>query len=234
MRKKRTYILDLFLLFVLGLLWWKPFVFNISSSFQVAIPLEKNSFGIDVSHHQGKVNWDTLINNKNITPSIDFVFIKATEGLNHVDNELKYNINSLKNKKIPFGTYHFFLPEKSSIKQSNHFVKYGQLDKTNLPPVLDVEVISNTHEALTDSVKTWLTSVEKHSGKRPIIYCSWSFYKEYFSTDFEMYKFWIARYSNSIHFNDHPNILYWQFTDIGKLPIHNTDIDLNVSPIEFN
>lgn len=210
------------------------FVFNVSTVFDIAIPLDKQSFGIDVSHHQGTIKWDTLINNSEIVPDIDFVFIKSTEGIEHVDKQLQLNSEALQNLKVPFGVYHFFRPRKSSIAQSRHFLNQSPLQKTSLPPVLDVEVESTSAQALKDSVKVWLNQIELHSGKRPIIYCSWSYYKTYFRNEFSEYKFWIARYSSTVSFEDYPDIIYWQFTDQAQLPYHQTAIDLNVSPIKFD
>lgn len=234
MRKKRIPIIDLIFLIILGLLYWKPFVFNVSTVFDIAIPLDKQSFGIDVSHHQGTIDWDTLITNNQIVPKIDFVFVKSTEGINHVDSQLELNSKALQRLKVPFGAYHFFRSEKSSIAQSKHFLNQSPLKKTSLPPVLDVEVESTSAQALKDSVKVWLHQVELHSGKRPIIYCSWSYFKTFFQNDFSDYKFWIARYSSTVDFENYPEIIYWQFTDQAQLPYHQSTIDLNVSPVKFD
>ena len=234
MRKKRLPILDLVFISVFALLFWKPFVFNVSTSFSVAIPMEKNSFGIDVSHHQGKINWDTLLNNQSVRPTIDFVFLKATEGLDHRDKQYNYNSNELRKKDIPIGAYHFFLPLKSSRLQAKNFISTVRFEDIELPPVIDIEQHGSSKEALKDSVKVWLDLIEDNSGMRPLIYCSWSFYKKYFENDFSDYKFWVARYSNTVKLKEHPNILYWQFTDQADLPFHTSKIDLNVSSVKFD
>ncbi len=234
MRKKRLPILDLVFITIFVLLIWKPFVFNVSTSFSVAIPMNNNSFGIDVSHHQGEIDWDTLFSDQSVSPAIEFVFLKATEGLDHKDEKYSYNVNELKKLEIPIGAYHFFLPLKSSRLQAKNFISTVRFEDIELPPVLDVEQEGSSKQALKDSVKVWLDKIEEHSGMRPLIYCSWSFYKRYFESDFINYKFWIARYSSIVNFEDHPNILYWQFTDQADLPFHRSKIDLNVSSIKFN
>ena len=234
MRKKRLPLLDLVFIVLFALLYWKPFVFNVSTAFSVAIPLEKNSFGIDVSHHQGEIDWDTLLTSEEVSPSINFVFTKATEGLEHLDDQYKRNISALRKYDVPVGAYHFFLPSKNSTRQAEHFISTVESDDLSLPPVLDVEQHGTSANALKDSVKVFLDLIEYHSGKRPIIYCSWSFYKKYFDNDFSDYKFWVARYSDQINFKKDPKILYWQFTDKAELPFHNSKIDLNVSTVKFN
>ena len=46
--------------------------------------------GIDVSKHQGVINWETLRKN----PKIKYVYIKATEGSNLVDENYRTNIQN--------------------------------------------------------------------------------------------------------------------------------------------
>jgi lysozyme len=234
MRKKRFLFIDLPFVLFFALLFWKPFLFNVSPSFNIAIPTNKKSVGIDVSHHQGDIAWDKLAAKGAVEPSIDFVFIKATEGLNHIDSDFEYNYTELNKLEIPSGAYHFFLPNRSSIQQANHFLKETERKYFALPPVLDVEIEGTSTTSLTDSVRVWLNHIESKTGKRPLIYCPWHFYNTIFNTNFENYKFWVARYSAQIDFKKHSNIIYWQFTDQADLPYHQTKVDVNVSQILFN
>tara|TARA_B100000508_G_scaffold141093_1_gene146651 strand:+ start:175531 stop:176232 length:702 start_codon:yes stop_codon:yes gene_type:complete len=233
MIKRKRSIIDLVLVAIFALLYWKPFVFNVSEAFDISIPLKRNGFGIDVSHHQGEINWDTILHNNNIKPNIDFVFIKASEGLNYIDPQFELNASRLIENNVPTGAYHFFQPKKASVKQAVHFINTLNKHKLTLPPVLDVEVEGNSKDQLLDSVDVWLNHVETKTGRRPIIYCSWSFYKNYFS-DHSDYKFWIARYSSSIDFERDKKIIYWQFSEKAQLPFHNSKVDVNVSSIKFN
>jgi len=40
---------------------------------------KQNSFGIDVSHHNGNINWEQ------VPEDVEFVYVKATEGATYVD-----------------------------------------------------------------------------------------------------------------------------------------------------
>ena len=234
MQKKRFLLIDLPFVILFALLLWKPFLFNLSSSFNTYIPTNKKSVGIDVSHHQGDIAWGKLTNKGAVEPSIDFVFLKASEGVNHIDSDFEYNYKELNKLGIPSGAYHFFLPNKGSIQQANHFLKQIERKHFALPPGLDVEIEGKYSRSLIDSVLVWLYHIESKTGKRPLIYCPWHFYNSIFNTTFENYKFWVARYSAQIDFDKHPNIIYWQFTDKASLPYHKTKVDVNVSPILFN
>ena len=51
------------------------------------------SFGIDVSHHNGEINWKQV-------PDVEFVYIKATEGATFVDPMYQQNIKGARAKKL--------------------------------------------------------------------------------------------------------------------------------------
>ena len=75
--------------------------------------------GIDVSHHNGIINW---INVKNAGKK--FVFIKATESTTFVDNRFSSNFDGAIANGLYAGAYHFARPDKSSATiQVNHFLK---------------------------------------------------------------------------------------------------------------
>ena len=234
MKRKRTAISPLLLpLLAFILILWSLLQFKSSDNFNYAIPNNYKGFGIDVSHHQGKINWDTLFSTP-ISPSIQFVYIKATEGKDHKDREWKYNREQLIKKNIKHGAYHFFRPETDPLEQFNHFLKQYQPRETDLAPVLDVEVEAISDQVLIENMKVFLVEVEKRTGKRPIIYTSYHFYRTKFKNQFKDYKFWIAAYSETFILPIDKRILYWQFTDKGDLPFHkNVKVDLNVSRISF-
>lgn len=234
MRKNRRYILDIVFLALFGLLYWKPFVFNVSTSYNVSIPLIGKGFGIDVSHHQGKILWDSILDNDKLKPSIDFVFLKATEGGDHLDTQFESNVAQLNNHDVSFGFYHFFRLNVSSIKQANFFLSKTKRYEHELPLVLDVETKMEQSRQLIDSVSVFVKHIENQTGKRPIIYCPWSYYHHNLQQAFPAHKFWVARYNGSIDLMNDKQILYWQFTDKANLPFHDSKIDLNVSSFPFN
>ena len=91
--------------------------------------------GIDVSSHQGKINWKEVYSSK-----INFAFIKATEGETFVDKRFKYNFSNAKKNKIIVGAYHFFRFNKGGKEQAYNFINNVSLTPMDFPPVLDVEL----------------------------------------------------------------------------------------------
>jgi len=232
--KSASAFVPIIFLIIFSLVLWSSLQFKSSSDFNHAIPKNYNGFGIDVSHHQGKINWDILFAQP-IIPAIQFVYAKATEGNKHVDREWKYNRAELLRKNIKHGAYHFFRPHTDPIEQVNHFLNHYTPQNNDLAPVLDVEVEGTTDELLIQSVKVFLKEVEERTGKRPIIYTSFHFYRTKFKNHFEKHKFWIAAYSEPFLLPKDDRILYWQFSEKGDLPFHKgVKVDLNVSRVGFD
>jgi lysozyme len=197
-----------------------------------SLPTAFKSYGIDISHHQDKIDWE-LFKNKSDS-LIKFVYCKATEGVNFVDPEWKSNRNQLRVLNITHGAYHFFAPKSNPIAQANHFLRNYTCNQNDLPPVLDAETEGNSTIELIKNMKLWLRHVEHLTGKRPVIYTSYHFYNTKFKHSFEGYKFWIANYSNTPSRVKHKDIIHWQYSDNGEIPGIDGDVDLNFSKIDFN
>ena len=77
----------------LQIFWNKVFHVHYKSysQFGIRIPTQYKVHGIDVSHHQGAINWKMVKEMKDNEVSLDFAFIKATEGISHKDTKFKYN-----------------------------------------------------------------------------------------------------------------------------------------------
>ncbi|MBQ1970511.1 MAG: hypothetical protein II221_04880, partial [Paludibacteraceae bacterium] len=73
--------------------------------------------GIDVSHYQGRINWEIVAHNKDIR----FVYVKATEGSGYVDDYYLRNLYGAKQAGIPVGVYHFYRPTASVLTQLENF-----------------------------------------------------------------------------------------------------------------
>ena len=197
------------------------------------IPKGFTSFGIDVSHHQGHINWSLLFNKEDFDTIIHFVYCKATEGNSYVDKKWNYNRKTLNNLGIPNGPYHFFISKEPPRPQVEHFLAIWKKRDVDLPPVLDVENEGFSDKDLRDKMKIWLEEVENKTGMRPIIYTSLNFYETKFKNYFPEYKFWIAAYSQKPNCLNDSRIIHWQYSENGILPGISEEVDMNVSKIPF-
>jgi len=195
------------------------------------LPPGFKSYGIDISHHQSEVNWDTFFEENDST--IQFIYCKVTEGETLIDREWQNNHTRLFKEKMPHGGYHFFRPSIDPVVQANHFLKHYNFNETNLPPALDVEIEGATDASLIQNMTIWLNLIERATGKRPLIYTSYNFYTEKFKGHFENYKFWVANYSNHAYRFVDDQIIHWQFSETGEIPGIKGFVDLNYSKIDF-
>lgn len=206
---------------------------NRTNEFLKTIPKGFNGVSIDVSHHQGKIDWDKLFFKNHFDTIIDFVYCKATEGKTHDDREWLRNRKWLNENGIPNGAYHFFITTDPPVPQVNHFLNCWKQRDIDLPPVLDVETEGFSDEDLRAKMKIWLKEVEKRTGMRPIIYTSLHFYESKFQNDFLEYKFWLASYSRKPECVKDERVIHWQFTETGKIPGTKEKVDVNVTKLRF-
>lgn len=195
------------------------------------IPVGFNSFGIDVSHHQGTINWVKIFQNRNLDTLLNFVYCKATEGTTFTDEKWIENRQSLNELGIRNGAYHFFNPDTDPVKQAEHFISIWKPRDIDLPPVLDVEIENKEKNDVTlkKSMNKWLFHVEKKTGHHPIIYTQDNFFMKKFKNDFLNYNFWIASYSKKPFGLNYKRIVHWQYSENGEIPGISEKVDLNVS-----
>jgi len=182
--------------------------------------------GIDVSRYQGLINWE-----KAAGASLDFAFVKATEGGDYHDPLFSRNWEILYQNHIRRGAYHFYRPGIAANVQANNFIdRVENLQPGDLPPVLDVELRGNQPlEEFLGELEEWLLLVEARFGLRPILYTGQKFYNRYLAGRFNGYPVWIARYGKEAPvLADGRNFQFWQYVDAGKLAGIQGPVDLNV------
>lgn len=153
--------------------------------------------GIDVSHYQGDIPWDSL------TPSISFAICKATEGRTLLDTDFQRNWSQIKLSGRVRGAYHFYLTSDDPITQAQFFWKTVSADyqANDLPLILDIEQGSLrktiTPAQLQKDVLSFLTTLEQLSGKIPMVYCSTYFANQYLdNAKLSRYPLWLAEYTS--------------------------------------
>ena len=187
--------------------------------------------GIDISHHQGKIDWETLKNEGAIDKfPVRFVMIKATEGATKIDENFKDNFYQAREHGFTRGAYHFYSVHSSARAQANFFIQNVKLENGDLPPVLDVEhkPKNQSDDEFKKSIKEWLDIVEAFYGVKPILYTYYKFKTRYLNDSvFDDYPYWIAHYYvEKVEYQGAWK--FWQHTDAGKLPGIKGDVDFNI------
>ena len=197
----------------------------------VSYPEGYEIHGIDISHHQGRIDWEELKDNGQIDHCpIRFVMIKATEGATQTDRNFRDNFYQARENGFTRGAYHFYSVHSPAEQQAYHFMKTVDLENGDLPPVLDVEhkPKNQSDEEFKHSVLTWLQMVESHYRVKPIIYTYFKFKTRYLSDPvFDEYPYWIAHYYvYSLQYQGPWK--FWQHTDVGRLPGIKGNVDFNI------
>ncbi len=205
---------------------WKPCYG--SKEYEICIPNGYSVYGIDVSHHQGRIDWKRVAASSEGEYPLRFVMLKATEGGDYKDSTFDANIDSARQAGLICGAYHFYNPDTSPIVQADFFTKNVELFDGDLPPVVDIESRGNDIESLQRDLLKWLSVVENYYGIRPIIYTSVKFRKKYLDNPaFDKYQFWIAHY-----YVEKPETesewTFWQCSDRARIGGIDGHTDLNV------
>ena len=198
-------------------------------SFNIRIPKKYSMHGIDVSYYQGKIDWQKVKAMKDEDVQISFAFIKATEGLVIVDPYFNRNWREAPKVGLKVGAYHFFRPRRSGLLQANFFLQAVNIEKGDLPPVVDVEGLDGVSPAkMRQELSIFMDRIEAKTKVRPIIYTGLKFYTSYLSSYYEGYPFWIANYHQPKLRLADKNWVFWQHSDNGRVNGINHVVDFNV------
>ena len=203
--------------------------FNINAKYGEIVYPEGDVRGIDISHYQEEIDWDRLRNAELGGVPIRFIFIKATEGVDLIDENFNHNFYHARNNGFLRGAYHFFSTTTDPVRQAKHYCKIVQLDSTDIVPILDVEKRDGlTVAQLRTNVIRWMDYVEQHYGATPILYTSYTFRRDYLNTpEFDRYPFWIAHYYvDKLKYTG--EWTFWQHSDRGHVDGIKGEVDVNV------
>ncbi len=126
--------------------------------------------GIDVSHHNGAIDWSQVA-----ASGVRFAWLKASEGGDVVDARFSENFAGARRAGLAAGAYHFFTFCRPGDDQARNFLAAAPVTTGALAPVVDVEFVGNCRDAPTPSVirgelERWLVLVEAAWGRRAIVY----------------------------------------------------------------
>jgi len=203
------------------------------------------SYGIDISNHQGVIDWDVL----NQDPSVEFVYMLVSDGQYRgrppgaqLSIAESYLINTKRCRK-PCGPYHFARPHDTDPYRMAEQV-VNDAGPMAMPHCLDLEdyaeLKSMSLQDCVDWSAVWLTQVHRFSGKRPIFYNSAFFKGPGIARYFPNHFWWLPSYTGNSRLNPDPLTLkspalngnrepdMWQYTDHGRKSGVAGNLDLNL------
>lgn len=197
-------------------------------------------FGIDVSHHQGYIDWKKVK-----SEGVEFAFLRigyrgyGKEGKLREDTEFINNIKNAQAEGIDIGVYFFAqaVNEEEAREEAEFVLDMLEGYELQLPVVYDPESILDA-DARTDDVsgvqftKNTIVFCEmiRNAGYEPMIYSNmlWEAY-EFDLEKLSAYPIWYADYEpvpqTPYHFE------FWQYSNTGSINGISGNVDLDIQLI---
>lgn len=153
-------------------------------------------YGIDVSHHQGDIDWGT------VSKSIDFAIIKAggSDGGFYTDSKFEQNYKEAKDAGVNVGAYYYvgpnFTSEEAGVADAERFLKIIDGKTFEMPVALDLESTdSSDKDGATTAAIAFCRTMEA-AGYYVMIYASDIYgFEERMALDrLTEFDKWVARY----------------------------------------
>lgn len=180
--------------------------------------------GIDVSHHQGNIDWKSVQ-----ASGITFAYIKATEGADFADADFTANWQRSAEQGLVRGAYHFFTFGTAGQLQAANFIARVPADPNALPPAIDLEFSGYNKkpgpapEEFQRELSAFWDAIVEHYHRVPVVYTTGDFQKQYLAA-MPIERLWIREVVTT------PSLpwTFWQYSPRGRLRGVPTFVDLNV------
>ena len=184
--------------------------------------------GIDVSEHNGKIDWQKVKND-----GIDFVIIRCGYGQDmksQDDKYWEYNVSECERLGIPYGVYLYSYADTLAKAESEarHVLRLLQGHSPSYPVYYDLE--DNITLALSDEMKTQVAKtfcdIISSSGYQVGIYSNLDWWTNYLTDPvFDSWSRWMAQWNDTCTYEGEYDM--WQCTSTGKVDGISTNVDLN-------
>lgn len=185
--------------------------------------------GLDVSHHQGSIDWEEVSNSGYV-----FAFIKATEGGDHRDNNFVYNWKEAQKAGLKVSAYHYYSFCKTPSEQFSNFSNVVPKNIGGIPPAIDLEYDKNCNSAIdVDAFRlnllTFITKIKSFYHVNPVLYCNEDFYLKYLAvSDFDDCLIWVRNTYKRPDLGNGVLYEFWQYSSKGSVKGVKGFVDLNV------
>lgn len=198
----------------------------------------KTALGVDVSYHQGKIDWSK------VSSVMDFAMIRLgyrgnKSGEIHKDTQADYNLQEARANGLDIGVYFYSQAiSQEEAREEAHFVLEQLADMPlEYPVVYDWEYSGSstrtanmTRQEITACALAFCREIQQ-AGYKPMVY----FNLEMAITGLDLeaveeYDFWFALYRDRMDFTNAVDM--WQYTDSGKVPGIKGKVDVNLAFLE--
>lgn len=196
------------------------------------------SRGIDVSAHQGNINWAQVA-----ASGVDFAMIRVgfrgqTSGGIYEDAYFKTNVTGAIANGIKVGIYFYStaINENEALEEAVWVVKKISTYRITYPVVYDFEDFNSKRcinvggQQATSNALTFLSFVQAN-GYEPMMYANKNDITTKMSRGAFQMKFWLAHYTTQTDYAG--NYQMWQYTSKGSVPGISGNVDMNIAYFSY-
>ncbi len=195
--------------------------FALTMTVFVPVKAQAARMGIDVSYHQGSIDWSAVK-----ASGVQFAFIRAGSFKSGTDAYFHANMKGAIANGIPVGIYVYSYattPEQAA-NEALFAISVAKDYPVSLPIAYDIE--DSNHKALSNEqnialVNTFCNTVA-NAGYTPIVYS----YKNFFNGRLQgvSQDKWVAQYAAAC---DYPGPAFWQSSSKGRISGINGNVDID-------
>ena len=197
-------------------------------------PDEAASRGIDVSYHQGTINWSR------VKPNIDFAILRCGYGDNITsqdDKQWQANVSACEQLGIPYGVYlySYAVDTAGARREAQHALRLLEGHRPTLPVFYDLEDTSISNKCsnvqILEHAKIFCGALQ-NAGYTPGVYANKYWWTTHLTSSvYNQWERWVAQYNTTCTYSGSYN--YWQYTDAGSVPGISGNVDMNYSKLTF-
>ena len=181
--------------------------------------------GIDVSEHQGKIDWEKVKES-----GVDFVILRCGYGMNLTDQDDKFwerNVSECERLGIPYGVYIYSYATNTerALSEAQHVLRLINGHNLSYPVYFDMEDKSTLGSDLGEIAQTFCSTIEK-AGYAVGVYANLDWWNNYLTdVRFSQWHRWVAQYNSTCQYSGEYAI--WQYTASGRVSGISSDVDMN-------
>ena len=195
--------------------------------------------GIDVSEHQGRIDWNAVK-----ASGIDFAILRVGFGApswgGRVDYQFNRNISECERLGIPYGVYiySYAFDNQQAADEASMVINCLSGHNPRLPVYYDLEdnsIIANGRQTgIALRAQVFCNRISA-AGYEPGIYANLNWFNNILTDSVfksSSWDHWIAQYNSQCDYTG--NYSFWQYKSNGKVPGINGNVDMNYAYVDVS
>ena len=204
-----------------------------------ALPDGVTAQGIDVSEHQGRIDWDAVK-----ASGIDFAILRVGFGApsfgGRVDYQFNRNISECERLGIPYGVYvySYAFDNQQAADEASMVIDCLSGHNPRLPVYYDLEdktiIADGRQSGIASRAQTFCNKISS-AGYKPGIYANLNWFNNVLTDPVfksGSWDHWIAQYNSQCHYT--ASYSFWQYTSRGKVSGISGNVDMNYAYVDVS